>query len=340
MIRPDFDMKILILRLSSIGDIVLTQPVPQLLRENYPNATIDFLTKPAYQGVVEAFGCIDNIYLWQDKQAVLKTIRKQKYDLLVDLHAKLNTFIIKILCGARKIITVNKKHWYRQALTKKIVKKPNQAMSHIYQQTLEKINLQSDSRFPKLHPDLNLREQTDKLLTAAGINRNKHLIGVFPGALHYNKRYPVSYLTQFINMVPEELNCQFVILGSEADKVFANRIIAMTQVKLFDLCGQVDLAELIALISNLDAVISNDSGPMHITAALQKPQIAIFGSTHSVLGFSPLNFKALLLQANLKCQPCSTYGKSKCPLGTLDCLKKITPQHLLDSFLELKKSFL
>jgi heptosyltransferase-2 len=311
-----------------------------MLRDSYPEATIDFLTKPAFKGIVEAFGCVDEIYSWEAKRAVLKSIRKQKYDLVVDLHAKLNTAIIKFLSGAKKIITVNKRHWYRWALTKKLIKKPNDKMSYVYLKTLKKLKIEIKDLVPILHPDPVLKKKTAELITAAGINKDRRLIGIFPGALHYNKRYPVTNLAQFINLVPEEMNCQFLILGSQDDKHFADILIEKTETELIDLCGRVSLAELIALIDNLDAVISNDSGPMHITAALQKPQIAIFGSTHSILGFSPLNFNALVLQANLPCQPCSTYGLAKCPLGTLDCLKKITPAHLLDAFQELEKSFL
>ncbi len=333
-------MKILILRLSSIGDIVLTQPVPQVLRETYPEATIDFLTKPAYKGVVEAFGCIDNIFLWEDKKAAISIIRGKKYDLVIDLHSKLNTAVIKLLSGTKKILTVNKKHWYRWALSKKLVKKPNQAMSNIYLQTLTKLKIEKKDILPVLYPDPVLKKETDKLITNSGIDRSRRLIGIFPGATKTTKRYPPSALAHFINQVPDDLNCQFIILGSKDDKVIANKIIERTGVKLYDLCGRVNIPELIALITNLDAVISNDSGPMHIAAALQIPQIAIFGGTHSVLGFSPLNFKAVVLQANLACQPCSAYGLAKCPLGTLDCMKKITAEHLMETFQELVEAYL
>lgn len=328
-------MKILILRLSSIGDVVLTQPVTRVLREKYPDAKIDYLTKPAYIGVAEAFGSVDNIYKWKDKKKALKIIRKNRYDLVVDLHSKLNTFMIKYLSGTKKMITINKRHWYRWALTKKIIKKPNDSMSNIYLKTLKKIGIEAKDINPELHPNSILRPEVRKLFIQSGIDIKCRLIGIFPGALHFTKRYPAGDLAKFINLIPDKYKCQFVILGSKADKEFAEKIVERTGVKVFNLCGKVNISELIVLINELDLVISNDSGPMHIAAALKKPQIAIFGGTHSVLGFSPLNYNALLLQANLPCQPCSAHGLAKCPLDTLECMTKITPGHLRDAFIEL-----
>jgi heptosyltransferase II len=328
-------MKILILRLSSIGDIVLTQPVTRVLRENYKTAEIDYLTRPAYKGVVEAFGCVDNIYEWRDKKNALKIIRQKKYDLVIDLHAKLNTGIIKFLSGTRKIITVNKKHFYRWALTKKIISKPNDPMSDIYQNTLKKIGITVQNYLPELHPNSVLKNEITKLLQNQGIDHTKRLIGIFPGALHYTKRYPATEFARFIDKVPDSYNCSFLILGSTDDYEIAEKIIARTGVKTYNLCGKVTIPELIVLIDILNLVISNDSGPMHIAAALKKKQIAIFGGTHSMLGFAPLNFNALLLQANLPCQPCSTYGLEKCPLGSLECMNSITPDNLLEAFEDL-----
>jgi len=328
-------MKILILRLSSIGDIVLTQPVPLILKEKFPDSQVDYLTKPAYKGVIEAFGCIDNIYEWEDKKKAIRIIRMNKYDLVIDLHSKLNTSIIKLLSGSKKTITVNKRHWYRWALTKKIVKQPNKSISDIYLKTLQKIGIDIMNYIPVLHPKKVLKKIIHQLYNDNGIDRKRKLVGIFPGALHYTKQYSTTDLAKFINMVPDKYGCHFLILGAIKDNKFAEKIIERTGVKIYNLCGKVNIPELIALIDTLDIIISNDSGPMHIAAALKKPQIAIFGGTHSILGFSPLNYNAVVLQANLSCQPCSTCGLDKCPLGTMACMKAITADHLLSVFEEL-----
>ena len=328
-------MKILILRLSSIGDIVLTQPVPRVLKDKFPDSRIDYLTKPVYKGVVEAFGCIDNIYEWEDKKNAIRIIRKNKYDLVIDLHSKLNTSIIKFLSGTKKLITVNKRHWYRWALTKKVVKQPNESISNIYLKTLQKIGIDIINFAPVLYPKKVLKKVIHQLYDDNGIDRKRKLVGIFPGALHYTKQYSTTDLAKFINLVPDKYRCHFLILGTKEDNKFAEKIIERTGVRVYNLCGTANIPELIALIDTLDIIISNDSGPMHIAAALKKPQIAIFGGTHSKLGFSPLNYNAVVLQANLPCQPCSVHGLERCPLGTMACMKAITADHLLSVFEEL-----
>ncbi len=323
--------KILILRLSSLGDIVLTQPVTEVLREVYPDATIDYLTKESYTGVVKAFGCIDTIHTWKNKKLLLKKLRMKKYDYLIDLHSKLNTFIIKNFAGAGRNITYNKRHFYRWLLTKQIVRKNNETIVNLSLKTLKKLGIEKQNIFPRLYPDKELFKEMEKLLKNEGINNKKKLIGIFPGALHNTKMYPIEQVAQFIRTVPDKWNCQFVIMGSKKEEKLGIELKEKTQTDIKNLCGKVNIPQLIVLIDKMNVVISNDSGPMHIAAALKKPQIAIFGSTHTSLGFAPQNKNAVILQANLKCQPCSLYGTEKCPKGTFECMREITPE-------EIKKS--
>jgi heptosyltransferase-2 len=131
-----------------------------------------------------------------------------------------------------------------------------------------------------------------------------------------------------INSIPDEWNCQFLILGSESDLFTGLEIVEKTDHKAVNLCGSFNLRELINLMSRLSAVISGDTGPMHIAAALNLKQIAIFGSTHPKLGFSPQNDKAIVVKTDIKCQPCSLHGFSKCPKKHLRCLKEIDPQKI------------
>ena len=107
-------MKILIIRFSSIGDIVLTEPISYILSQKFPKSTIDYLTKPAFIPIVESFRKIDNIYTLSGK-----SIYKQKYDIIIDLHSKLNSFIVKHRIRSKKIITYDKKHLLRFLIVKR-----------------------------------------------------------------------------------------------------------------------------------------------------------------------------------------------------------------------------
>jgi heptosyltransferase-2 len=321
--------KILILRLSSIGDIVLTQPVAKVLREIYPDAIIDYLTKKPYVGIVEAFGCIDTIHIWKNKRDILKKLRKQKYDLVIDLHSKLSTFIIKSLVRGKKIVTYNKKHYLRKRIVKKITEKSIISTVDLYFSALKKVGITETIKYPELY--------LDKLKTISLKKRfpEKKLIGIFPGALHSTKMYPLEKLAKFIDSVPSKWNCKFIILGSKSEKPLSAELQKNIKTELLDLCGEFNVSQLISVINNMDVIISNDSGPMHIAAALKKPQIALFGATHPRLGFAPLNKKAIIISSNISCQPCSLHGSALCPKGHFLCMNSISPELIMKNLGEI-----
>ena len=312
--------KILILRLSSIGDIVLTQPVAKVLREVYPDATIDYLTKESFIGIVKAFGCIDTTHIWKNKKEILRKLRMQKYDLVIDLHSKLNTFIIKSLIRGKKTVTYNKKHYLRKKIVKKFTGKSITSTVELYFSALKKIGITEPIKYPELYPDKSEKISMGKRFPG------KKLIGIFPGALHSTKMYSLEKLAKFIDSIPSEWNCKFIILGSKSEKFLSAELQEKTKTDLHDLCGEFNISQLISAINNMDVVISNDSGPMHIAAALSKSQIALFGATHPRLGFAPLNKKAVIISSNISCQPCSLHGAAICPKGHFLCMNSISPE--------------
>ncbi|MCF7857696.1 MAG: lipopolysaccharide heptosyltransferase II [Candidatus Cloacimonetes bacterium] len=318
--------KILIIRLSSLGDIVLTQSAVQAIRDEYPQAQIHYLTKKEYAPIIEMFNCVDQIHYWEKKRSLLIQLRKIRFDLTIDLHSKFNTLIIKCAVNAKKTITYKKQHWLRLKIVKKLTNRTISSTVELYFSVLRKLQIEAKVFAPRLYlsGSFELPEPSSKLT-------EKKMIGLFPGALHNTKQYPIQKFAEFIDSVPAEWNCEFVIFGSDKEKQIADQLEFITKTKLIDLCGQLDLIKLINVISKLDVVITNDSGPMHIAAALSRPQIAIFCSTHPKLGFKPLNKNAITLSSDISCQPCSLHGNKACPLKHYNCMKEITPSQILDS---------
>ncbi len=340
---PDQVKKILIIRFSSLGDIVLTEPVPRVLKEIYPQAQIDYLTKKVFLPVVELFKTIDKIYTWDDKINVIKQLKHNQYDLVIDLHDKLNSWIVKRLISGSKCITYSKQHLRRLLLTHRLSKNAIYSTLNLYFTVFQKISDQyaqyaftdqkiPASLYPVLHVEKQISPQIIDVFNNFGINPGKTLIGIFPGASYETKQYPGSSFSSFINRVPESWNCQFILLGSYDEKYICTRIRNNCDIKPVDLCGYFDIRQLIGFCANLNGVISNDSGPMHISAALGLPQIAIFGSTHTSLGFRPLNKKAIIMESDIKCQPCTLHGQKECPKGHFNCMRNIKPTNLYDQF--------
>jgi len=269
---------------------------------------------------------VNEIHYWENKYLLLKNLRKLEIELTIDLHSKFNTLIIKNFINAKQTVTYNKKHLLRRKIVKKRTNKTISSTVALYFTVLKRIGLESEISVPKLFPQKNI--EIPEIFSAF---KNKKYIGLFPGALHRTKQYPVKQLAEFIDSVPIKWNFRFLIFGSKAEKLLANELNSLTKTNIVDLCGKLDLQQLVYAINKMDAVITNDSGPMHIAAALEKPQIAIFGATHPKLGFAPMNKKAILLSADLPCQPCSLHGGEECPKKHLNCMKSITTAQILDS---------
>jgi len=321
-------MKILIIRLSSLGDIVLTQPVTAVLREKYPQAQLDFLTKPQFTQLVEAFGTIDKIYTTADNLKLIPKLRKNEYDIIIDLQAKLNSFLLKTITAGQKTVTYNKKHILRQKIVKNKTSETISSTVELYFTALEKLGIEAKIRPPKLIPTSIKKYGVLTFLPDLKKGDTK-LVGIFPGAKHFTKQYPFWNYAKAMELAPK--NFKFVILGSAEDTNLATKINERCQQEILDLTGKLNLQELISVVNILDAVVSNDSGPMHIAAALQKPQVAIFGATHPALGFAPMNKKAIALSLDLECQPCSLHGEPFCPKAHFRCLNSLLPESVTNA---------
>jgi heptosyltransferase-2 len=318
--------KILVIRLSSLGDIVLTQSAVQAIRDEFPDAQIHYLTKKIYAPIVEMFNCVDEIHYWENKFILLKNLRNIKFDIAIDLHSKFNTFIIKSFVRAKRTVTYNKRHFLRCQIIKGKTDKAILSTVGLYFTALKKMELEIEVFAPKLFPAKNT-----EIPEVFSSGKHAKQIGIFPGALHKTKQYPVQQLAEFIDSIPAEWDCRFLIFGSKAESELVVKLNSMTKTDVIDLCGKLNLQQLVFAINEMDVVITNDSGPMHIAAALEKPQIAIFGATHPKLGFAPMNTKAIILSANLQCQPCSLHGSEKCPKEYFNCMSSISTGQILNS---------
>ena len=328
-------MRILVLRFSSLGDIVLTEPIVNAVRTAYPEAEIDYLVKPGFMEIVKSIPGVDNIIARPKKiSEILPELNKNNYDLIIDLHDKLYSQILRFRLKS-KSVCYNKKHLTRWAIVKKLSKAEIDSTVDLYKTALTKLGISLERKHPVLLPQEEYKDKIDKLITDYSLPVNRTLIGLFPGASFNTKQYPVEWFADFIDRIPETWNTSFCILGSTADKPLAMKIKQKTEAKVYDLTGTVSPGELINLVELMDGVISNDSGPMHIAAALKKPQIALFGSTHTRLGFRPLNDKAVVIQSNLKCQPCSLHGFRECPRRHFRCMYSISPCTLMEYMQEL-----
>ena len=324
-------MKILIIRLSSIGDIILTQPIVKRLHEVFPQAELHYLTKPQFAILPEYFGVPLKVIPYSKTLGFHFSLSNKKYDYVFDLHAKFSTFLIKLAAGTALNFTYSKKHNLRKAIVNHKTEQSINSTLDLYQSALitastvlNKEDLALSPEFPHL-----TIEQTELDQMSARLPKpdGKKVIALFPGANHLTKRYPIESFLRVIQKAGDKYH--YWLMGSKAETELTYQLNFDTADKSTDLGGRFNLEETIAAVAMSDLVITNDSGPMHIAAALNKPQIAIFGATHPKLGFKPLNSNAHLLCKNIACQPCSLHGGEQCPLNTFACMKTIHPDELI-----------
>jgi len=314
-------MKILIIRLSSLGDIVLTQPICAMLHDTYPEAEITMVCKPEYAELPQMFDPPVKVIPYTKSFAFHLRMLREQYNLIVDLHSKFASYLLAAIIPATCKLVYRKQRRLRKRIVKGRTDKVINSTVSLYVSALTPLDIKVNWKAPTLispQPRTNMQ----------GHHPEEPIIAIIPGATHYTKRYPTDYWIELINMHPE---WQFRLFGSQADEDIIVSIMKSVGDNCLSYAGKLGLSELHQNLADCDLIISGDTGPMHLAATLQKPQLAIFGGTHPRLGFRPLNPKAVILSADISCQPCSLHGVSACHLGHFNCMRSITPQMLSDA---------
>lgn len=325
MARPI--QKILLIRLSSIGDIVLCSPVVRSLRTCFPNAEIHFLTKKAFASLLQHDPAIDKLHLFAgDLSATIRDLRKENFDQVLDLHRSIRSRRIKL---ALRIPTASyqKDRWSILLYTKyRIGKLPGNHTVDRYAAALDKIGCQLDSK----GLDFFLPDEARQL---AKQNIAQHFsdapVAVVLGGNFQTKRWPKEYFLELLN----ELKKPVLLLGGKAEIDDAKWIDERLEVQSLNAVAQYDLLLSSAMLERAEFVITHDTGLMHIATALGQTIFSIWGSTVPEIGFSPYKAKKSIIIENkeLSCRPCSKLGHAKCPKGHFKCMMDIKPTQVLEA---------
>ncbi|MFN4084089.1 MAG: glycosyltransferase family 9 protein [Bacteroidia bacterium] len=319
--------KLLIIRLSSIGDIVLTTPVIRCLKQQ-TDFEVHYLTKFQYADVLKNNPYIDELHLLKDdlyKTAI--ALKKQKFDIIIDLHKNIRTQFLKTIINAKQSYAFNKinmEKWLAVNL-KKINILPQKHIVDRYFETTKNLSVTNDNEgLDYFITDDDYKEALNK------INLQTQFMVWAIGAQHYTKRFPVKKIAEVLN----NINLPVVLLGDKHDAQNAPIIIGSTQNKnIINACGKLSINQSAAIVKQAKFVVSNDTGLMHIAAAFKKPIISIWGNTIPQFGMYPYYGKHsvqynIIQTENLKCRPCSKIGFKKCPKKHFNCMNKIETSYL------------
>ncbi|MGV3540370.1 MAG: glycosyltransferase family 9 protein [Rufibacter sp.] len=322
--------KILIIRFSSIGDIVLTTPVIRCVKQQVPNAEVHFCTKAAFRNILASNPYVDKVFcLEKSLSDLLEQLKAEKYDLVLDLHNNLRTRILKARLG-RPARSFNKLNYRKWLLVKfKINRMPKVHIVDRYLETASPLGVQNDGQ--GLDYFIPEKDEVD-IATLPETHQNGYYAMAI-GAQHYTKRLPIDRLIELC----EKINQPIVLLGGKEDADVANMIEMYFQTEpflgqksehphlaIYNACGKYNLNGSASLVRQAKAVFSHDTGLMHIAAAFQKKIYSIWGNTVPEFGMYPYtpDFEVLEVK-NLYCRPCSKIGYSKCPQRHFRCMREI-----------------
>lgn len=318
-------LKILIYRLSSIGDIVLTTPVIRNIRKKYADAEIHFLTREKYAEVLSFNPYIDKLITVQlAPKEKLQELKAENYDYLIDLHRNIRSKALKQKLKA-KYSTFPKLNFKKYLYTKlKINKMPDVHIVDRYMEAVKHIDVQNDGE--------GLDFFIDKKVLLPQLHHDEFITFAI-GATFKTKQYPIDQVASFIEKSPLPV----FILGGKAEETFGQKLESESNGKAVSWCGKLSLQESAEMIKQSKLCISNDTGMMHFAAALKKPLISIWGNTVPAFGMYPYypeamqNRYKILEVKNLKCRPCSKLGHNECPKKHFKCMKEISPEQLVEA---------
>lgn len=311
--------KILIIQTAFIGDVILATAVAEKLHLFYPEATIDFVIRKGNESLLAQHPFIKHVFVWNKKEGkisgfikIIKTLRKQKYDLCINLQRFFTSGLMAILSGSKEIRGFDKNPMsfvYTKNYPHNIGNgKHETERNHLLIEDLT----DSKTALPKLYPSI------EDFKVVEGYKKQKYVC-LAPASVWFTKQL---HYTKWIELINKISDFKIYLLGAPSDTKLCENIKQQCEEKDIEiLCGKLSFLQSAALMQNAKMNYVNDSAPMHIASSVNAPVTVFFCSTIPEFGFGPLSDNSNVMQTkeNLVCRPCGLHGYRQCPLGHYKC---------------------
>ena len=313
--------KILIIQTAFIGDVILATALIEKLGGFYPNLKIDFLLRKGNESLLKGHPRLNEVIIWDKKGGkyvnlykTLRRVRRNNYDVVVNLQRFLSSGILSAFSGAGRIIGFDKNPlsaFYNER--HKHVITTAKDSPHEVSRNLELVKELTNEAFvgPKLYPSIN---------DFADVRCAEEYITISPTSVWFTKQWPAEKWASFMNTVPNTI--KVFLLGAPADKAACQKISDQSTHNNIEIkAGAYSLLQSAALMKNARMNYVNDSAPMHLASAMNAPVTAVFLSTVPAFGFTPLSddYRIVETREALDCRPCGLHGKAACPKGHFKC---------------------
>jgi lipopolysaccharide heptosyltransferase II len=337
--------KTLIIRLSSIGDIILASPLIRLIQKENPQAQVDFLVKSEYADLVRYNPHLRHVIEFDSRgrvaelRALRRKIREERYDAVIDIQGNTRSCFLRSGVSST-VLKVNKRRLARFLLVnfKWNVYRSVPGVPIRYLETIRSLGIVDDRGGLEVFVPEETSVRVWDRLSKAGIKGDGHVVGLCPGAKHATKRWPRDRFEQLAVALVKEDDAKVLLFGGEDDRglcaLIEQRVIQETgkQSRVVKYAGDLSLLETASAMDACDTIVANDSGLLHLAAARKRRVVAIFGPTVKEFGFFPCATENRVVERpDLYCRPCTHIGGKLCPEGHFRCMKEITMEDVLNA---------
>ena len=327
--------KFLIIQTAFIGDVVLATALIEKLTRFFPDAQIDFLCRKGNETLLANNPHLHEVLVWNKKEHktrnlfnMIKTIRATKYDRVINLQRFFSTGLITVFSGAGATVGFDKNP-LSLLFSKKVkhIISTNSPFKHEVERNNDLIKDFTDEVFchPKLYPSTKDFDTTRPYT-------NEPYVTMSPSSVWFTKQFPIEKWLELINIFPARY--RIYLLGGKENVEECNQLSFLSSnKKVTVLAGQLSFLQSAALMQTAQMNYVNDSAPLHFASAMNAPVTAIFCSTVSDFGFTPLSDRSFIVETAvaLHCRPCGLHGKKQCPLKHFKCGYGIEIKQLLDT---------
>lgn len=335
---------ILIIRFSSLGDIILASPLIRVVRAACPSARIDFLVKSQYAELLKFNPCLSSIIELktnsdEELRSLKRSIQATRYDLILDIHNSLRSRKLRLFSRTRHVRVVNKRVIKRFALVhlKRNYYKNLVSVADRYLETVRKFGIKDDGKGLEVFVPDETASAVKTMMSKHKLERYETVIGLAPAARHFTKRWPQERFVECGVQATKGQRRKILIFGNREERDYCGDIAQMINAAAGSsvaesLAGSLSLLETAAALDFCTVVVSNDTGIMHLAAARKRKVVAIFGSTVRELGFFPYGTQSIVVEnKGLHCRPCSHIGLDRCPEGHFRCMIDINAEEVISA---------
>jgi heptosyltransferase-2 len=324
--------RILLVRFSSLGDVLLTTPLIRVLRARHPAATLTALTKQEWAPLLSANPHLDEVITIARGQSLVplaRAIRAADFTHRLDLHASVRSRMLRLLVPGT---------WQgfdprRRERTALIRGRENRYRDHLpvperYFEAARALDVQPDDKPAELFVSPAAEARAEEWLTRHDLSGE--LVACAPGAAHATKRWPTDRWHELLTALTA-LGRVPIIIGGPAERELGRQLVKAVEGRAASAAGELDLQATGALLQRTRVLVSGDTGAMHMATAVGTPVVALFGPTVEAFGFFPYHAAASVIQREMPCRPCSSKGSPRCPLGHHRCMTEIQGDQVLEA---------